>query len=110
VNKRTGLAAESCGHTGMAMAQIAYGDTGGEIQIFCTVGIPQAASLTTHKKLLGGISWHDIGFDSADGFFVKFTHDKIKLLNNLTIIENIIYHILSKKQIISLVLRSKAPP
>ena len=38
--------------------------------------------LTPDKKLFRGIGGHNTGFDPSDGLLVKFTHNKIKLLND----------------------------
>ena len=43
------LAANGLGHLGMAVAEIAYGDTGEEIQVLLAFGIPDARAFTAYQ-------------------------------------------------------------
>ena len=48
------------GHAGVTVAEVAYSDAGGEIQIFIAVSIPETAALSAGKEHLRRISGHNI--------------------------------------------------
>ena len=64
------------GDARMAMPEVAYGNSGGEVEIFAPVGIPEARAGASHEKNLRCVGGHHILPVPFDGRLIQIFHDR----------------------------------